>query len=229
MERGHGRAPKDRRRRRQRSGRFRRYISRDGLAQRIALSPELLRLAGADEYGVNRAALSADGALLCLDDSEHGDLLHPALRVVDTRTGETVSEIRDEGMALRASAWSPVAGQSVLTIVDELDGHERPALWNPTTGERRRVAVALPGDVTVMDWYPAGDALLLKSLHDGRDRLYRHDLTSGSTTPIDHMAGMIVWTAHVRRDGEVWFRLSQGHAQPRVLADDGHEVLAVAG
>jgi dipeptidyl aminopeptidase/acylaminoacyl peptidase len=206
------------------------YISRDGAqAERIALSPESLRLAGADEYGVNRAALSADGALLCLDDSEHGDLLHPALRVVDTRTGATVSEVRDEGMALRASAWSPVPGQSVLAIVDELDGHERPALWDPTTGERRRVAVDLPGDVTVMDWYPAGHALLLKSLHDGRDRLYRYDLGSGSTTPIDHMAGMIAWTAHVRPDGEVWFRLSQGHAQPRVLADDGHEVLAVAG
>lgn len=206
------------------------YVSRDaGPADRIALSPESLRLAGAEDSGMNRAALSADGALLCLEDSTEGGLMHPALRVVDTRTGATVGALRDEGMALRAAAWSPVPGQTVLAMVDELDGHERPALWDPTTGERRRLTVDLPGDVSVMDWYPAGDALLLKSLHEGRDRLHRFDLKSGSTTPIDHPAGSIAWTAHVRPDGEVWFRLSQGHAEPRVLADDGREVLAIAG
>jgi dipeptidyl aminopeptidase/acylaminoacyl peptidase len=206
------------------------YVARDGgPAVRIALSPESLRVAGAEDGGVNRAALSADGTLLCLEHSDDGDLLHPALRVIETRSGAIVGELRDAGMALRAAAWSPIPGGTMLAIVDELDGHERPALWDPTTGERRRLAVDLPGEIAVTDWYPAGDALLLKSLHEGRDRLYRYDLATGATTAIAHPAGTVAWTAHVRPDGEVWFRLSQGHAEPRILADDGREVIAISG
>ena len=206
------------------------YVARDGgPAHRIARSPESLRLAGAEDGGLNRAALSADGSLLCLEHSDHGDLLHPALRVIDTRSGAIVGELSDEGMALRAAAWSPVAGRAVLAIVDELDGHERPALWDLATGERRRLAVDLPGEIAVTDWYPGGDALLLKVLHDGRDRLVRYDLATGATTALVHPEGTVAWTAHVRPDGEAWFRLSQGHAEPRILADGGREVLAIAG
>jgi dipeptidyl aminopeptidase/acylaminoacyl peptidase len=206
------------------------YVARDGgPARRIALSPESLRLAGAEDGGVNRAALSTDGSLLCLEHSDHGDLLHPALRVIDTRTGAIVGELRDEGMALRAAAWSPISGSAVLAIVDELDGHERPALWDLATGERRRLEVDLPGEIAVTDWYPAGDAVLLKVLHEGRDRLYRYELATGATTAIEHPEGTVAWTAHVRPDGAVWFRLTQGHAEPRILDDHGREVLAIAG
>ena len=44
--------------------------------------------------------LSADGSLLALEHAEHGDNLHPALRVVDPRTGSVVAEQIDDGMAL---------------------------------------------------------------------------------------------------------------------------------
>ena len=40
--------------------------------------------------------------LLCLEHAEHGDLLHPALRVVDPRTGERLGELLDDGMSLGA-------------------------------------------------------------------------------------------------------------------------------
>lgn len=206
------------------------YVSEDGgPARRVALSPESLRLAGADDGGFNRAALSADGSLLCLEHSDDGDLLHPALRVIESRSGAVVGELRDAGMALKAAAWSPIPGQNLLAIDDELDGHERPALWDPTTGERRRLPVDLAGEVVVLDWYPGGDALLLKCLHEGRDRLYRYELAGGALSPIDHPVGTIAWTAHVRPDGEVWYRISQGHAEPRVLADGGREVLRIPG
>ena len=56
--------------------------------------------ASVDTDGFLRGALSADGALLCLEHAEHGDLIHPALRVLDPRTGETVGEQLDEGMSL---------------------------------------------------------------------------------------------------------------------------------
>jgi dienelactone hydrolase len=206
------------------------YVSEKGApARRVAISPESIRLAGADDGGFNRAGLSADGSLVCLEHSEHGDLLHPALRVIDSRSGAVVGDLRDEGMALKAVGWSPAAGRTLLAIYDELDGHERPGLWDPTTGERRRLPVDLQGEVVALDWYPDGEALLLKRLHDGRDRLYRYEVATGAATPIDHPVGTIAWTARVRPDGQVWYRISQGHAEPRVLDDSGRAVIAPAG
>jgi dipeptidyl aminopeptidase/acylaminoacyl peptidase len=202
------------------------YVSEDGAtARQLARSTDSLQVAGVGEGGFNRAGLSADGSLLCLQHGEDGDLIHPALRVVDPRSGEVVGNLRDEGMALSARAWSPIESQSLLAIVDELDGVDRPAIWDLESGERRRLRVDLPGDVTVADWYPDGSALLLIALHDGRDQLHRYELESGALTPIAHEAGTIAWTGRVRPDGRVWYRLSQGHHDPRVLDDGGQEVL----
>ena len=75
-----------------------------------------MRLGSVDDGGFLRGALSADGALLCLEHAEHGDLIHPALRVVDPRTGATVGELLDEGMSLAAKCWSPVAGDQRLAF-----------------------------------------------------------------------------------------------------------------
>ena len=206
------------------------YVSEDGgPARPIARSAESIQLAAGEEPGVNRAALSADGSLLCLQHSEHGDLLHPSLRVVDSRNGAVVGELRDVGMALRAAVWSPVPGSAQLAMMDELEGFERPAIWDLETGDRRRLAVDLRGDVSVVDWYPDGDALLVKNLLEGRDRLYRFEIATGALTRIDHPDGTIAWTARVRPDGEVWYRISQGHAEPRVMAQDGRDVLRAGG
>ena len=66
---------------------------------------------GAGEDGYNRGGLSADGSMLALEHAEHGDMLHPALRVVDPRTGDVSPSRLDEGMTLLASCWSPVGGR----------------------------------------------------------------------------------------------------------------------
>jgi dipeptidyl aminopeptidase/acylaminoacyl peptidase len=202
------------------------YVSEAGApAKLLARSPESLQVAGTAEGGFSRSAFSADGSLLCLEHTEGGDLIHPALRVVDPRTGEVVGDLRDEGMALKAAAWSPVRGRQLLAIVDELDGEERPGLWDLASGERRRLLVELSGAVTVADWYPDGGALLLINLREGRHQLYRYELESGALRAIEHPVGTIAWTARVRPDGTVWYRLTQGHREARVLAEDGHEVL----
>jgi len=205
------------------------YVSLDGgPARELVRSGEALGIAGAYAGGFNRAGLSADGSLLCLEHSEHGDLIHPALRVVDPRTGAVVGEQLDEGMALSAACWSPLPGDRRLAIVHEREGEERPAIWDLATGERTELRVDLPGVVTVGDWYPDGGALLLLNLHEGRNRLYRYEVTSGALTPIDHPAGTID-TAHVRPDGRVWYRQTQGDREPVVLDDLGRSVLRPAG
>lgn len=205
------------------------HVSLDGApALEILRSPESLRLGGTDDGGFVRAGLSADGALLCLEHSEHGDLMHPALRVIDARSGATMGELLDEGLSLGARCWSPVAGDLRLALTHERDGDERPALWNLETGERHDLASEARGPVAVADWWPDASALLLVNRAEGRDVLLRHDLASGETTPIPTEPG-IVMKARVRPDGRVWLLHEQGHRPRRVLDDTGREVLPLEG
>ena len=46
------------------------------------------------------------------------------------------AEQLDEGLALKSSCWSPIAGDQRLAILHERFGEERPAIWNLATGER---------------------------------------------------------------------------------------------
>lgn len=205
------------------------YVAADGEpAKEILRSTEYLVVSGADADGFNRAGLSADGTLLCLTHSEHGDQLHPALRVIDPRTGAVVSELLDAGKALRAGAWSPGAGDQRLALIHERGGTETPALWNPATGAWTELETGLEGDVNVMAWWPDASALLLCHLREGRYRLYRFEVESGALTRIDHPDGQI-GDAHVRPDGRVWFRHTSGAHPPRILDDTGAEVLAPEG
>jgi dienelactone hydrolase len=205
------------------------FVSVDGEpAKELVRSTEAVSLGASEGGGFNRGALSSDGTLLTLEHAEHGDLIHPALRVVDPRTGAVIAEQLDEGLALKSSCWSPIAGDQRLAILHERFGEERPAIWNLVTGERTDLDIDLPGVIEVHDWWPDASALLLINLFEGRDRLYRYDLASGVLTAIDHPAGT-VWSARVRPDGTVWLRQSQGDRQAKVLDDQGDEVLRADG
>jgi hypothetical protein len=68
-------------------GAFGIYASVDGERMRaIADSSQWLSLAG-DEHGSDLAGLSADGSLLAIQHAEHGNLMHPALRIVEPGSG----------------------------------------------------------------------------------------------------------------------------------------------
>lgn len=205
------------------------YVSVDGAAVRpVYRSAESVRIGSVDEGGFLRGGLSADGSLLCLEHAEHGDLIHPALRVIDPRTGATVGEQLDKGMSVLAKAWSPIAGDERLAFDHERESDERPGIWNLTTGERQDLSVDLHGVVFVQDWWPDGTALLLKNRFEGRDRLYRYELATGKLDPISSDPG-VVWKARVRPDGHVWFLHEQGHRQRIVLDDAGVELLTSGG
>jgi dipeptidyl aminopeptidase/acylaminoacyl peptidase len=206
------------------------YVSADGEpVKELYRTTESMRMGGVDWGGFTRAGLSADGSLLCLEHSEHGDLIHPALRVIDPRTGATVGEQLDEGMSLRAAAWSPVPGDQRLVILHEREGDERPAMWDLRSGERSDLRLDLPmGAVEAHDWWPDGSAILLVQLHEGRHRLSRYDVDTASVTTIEAPPGQIP-KARVRPDGRVWFLQSQSDRQPLVLDDLGREVLPHEG
>jgi dipeptidyl aminopeptidase/acylaminoacyl peptidase len=205
------------------------YVSLDGSpARELYRSAESVRLGSAEEGGLLRGALSADGTLLCLEHAEHGDLIHPALRVIDPRTGTTAGEQVDEGRSLAAKCWSPLPGDQRLAIEHEREGDERPALWDLATGERADLALDLEGGVFVEDWWPDASALLLKQRFEGRDQLYRYDVGSSSLHALEGEPGF-VWSARVRPDGRVWFLHEQGHRQRLALDDVGVEPVAADG
>ena len=201
------------------------YVSLDGApATELSRSTESIHLGGAWDGGFARGALSADGLLLCVEHSEHGDLIHQALRVVDPRSGETLGDQHDTGMSLNAKCWSPVAGDARLAIEHERAGETRPAIWDLRTGERRDLQIDLPGEVGVEDWWPDASALLLKNLSEGRHRLFRFPLATGELEPVGPESGMI-WKARVRPDGNVWLVHEQGHRPRHVVDASGREVV----
>ncbi len=206
------------------------YVSVDGEpAREVYRHEEMLGLGGGDTSGFNTGALSSDGTLLAFAHSEHGDPLHPALRVLDVRTGETVGDLWDgEGKGLSAASWSPVPGDQRLAIVHERSDLHRPGIWNPVTGERTDLEVHDPGEIAdVWSWFPTADAILVSASHDGRDRLLRIDVATGAVTEVGE-AGMVS-DARVRPDGEVWVQSSTGGTPPRVRAVGGDIVLEPEG
>ena len=199
-----------------------------GAARRIHHHAEAVGIGGSEEGGWNRGGLSADDAMLCIEHAEHGDLIHQSLRVLDPVSGSRVGELGDEGKALLAAAWSPLVGDQRLAIVHELEGQERPAIWDLSSGERRDIAVDLPGPVTVRDWWPDASALLILHVFEGVDQLLRLDLTSGELVPVSHEPGYISG-ARVRPDGRVWMRLSTSSHEARVVSETGEELIAPEG
>ena len=196
-------------------------------AARVLMRHEDMVLVGTGGEGWDAAGISSDGSLVTVGHSEHGDRLHPALRVFDVATGEVVADLWDgEGLGLHAAAWSPVAGDDRLAVVHERHGVARPAIWDVHSGARRDFELEGPGEAVVFGWYPGGDALLVAVMTDGRDRLARLDVADGSASPVAHPAGAI-GGAGVRPDGRVWMRAMSGAEPPSVIDDRGAVVLTL--
>ncbi len=205
------------------------FVSVDGEpAKEIWRSTEAISIGGAEYGRSDLAGLSADGAMLALEHSEHGDSMHPALRVVDPRTGSVVAEQVDDGLALHASCWSPVPGDQRLAVTHERDGEERPAIWDLTTGDWRDLDLGLDGPVEIAEWWPDASSVLVVHNDKGRDRLYRCRLDSSTLTPIEHGSGTI-GAARVRPDGDVWFRISSGERSPATLDTSGETIVQAEG
>ncbi|MBY0395477.1 MAG: S9 family peptidase, partial [Thermoleophilia bacterium] len=202
----------------------------DGRSRRLRQSTDSILLGGSNATirgGTELAGLSADERLVCIEHGEHGDLIHSALHVLDARTGEVVADLEDPGRELLGFAWSPVPGDERLAIGHERRGERAPAIWEPRTG-----AVAdfvLPWDrfTEVADWWPDGSAVLLAELVDGRHRLHRYDLGTGTIETLPTRPGSMTG-ARVRPNGAVWYRLQAGE-HPGVLLEVGRDGSILTG
>jgi dipeptidyl aminopeptidase/acylaminoacyl peptidase len=204
------------------------YVSEGGgPAVEIHRDVDRVGIGGSDFHleGFQVAGLSADEDLVCVAVAQGGDNIHGMLRVLDATTGSMVAELADgPGYALDAFAWSPVPGDRRLLFAHEREDLTRPGIWDLATGARTDLRLDFPGEVVPVDWWPDGRSVLVCHVFRGRDRLLRHDLATGATTEVLHPLGEI-HGARVRPDGTVWLRVSSGHEAPRLLDDDGREVL----
>jgi dipeptidyl aminopeptidase/acylaminoacyl peptidase len=184
------------------------WLSRD-------TKPAELIYAHAEDAGVG--ALSHDETLLAISHSEHGDSRHPALRVLDTRTGETLGELADgPGRGLTPLEFPELAGDARLLVGHERRGRDELLIWDVATGEQTELDIDLPGDL-IGGFYPDGTALLVVHTHAARSTLHRYELASGALTTLDTAPGC-VGAAGVRPDGTVEYGSSSAATPPSVRA-----------
>ncbi|HSK91667.1 MAG TPA: prolyl oligopeptidase family serine peptidase [Euzebyales bacterium] len=164
---------------------------------------------------VSVAGLSADATLLALSHTEHGDVLHPTVEVVDPDGGPVAAVTDGAGNTITAAGWSPVRGDARLALIVEHGGRRQAEVWDVRTGTRTPCHTDLPGEVDVEDWWPDGSALLLAHEHEGRRTLLRHDLEIGRAAPVELGAGT-VGAASVRPDGALWYSFESSSHPPSV-------------
>ena len=165
--------------------------------------------------------------MLALEHAEHGDSMHTALRVVDPRTGTTIAEQIDEGMALVASCWSPIPGDQRLIVTHEREGEERPAIWDPRPAPGPTSSSVSPG--RWKPWIAAGRRLG----PPGAQRRGPRPPLSVRLSADGLLARSITTRARsarpARPDGDVWFRLSSGERPPVTLDSAGADVVRADG
>ncbi|MEU7909687.1 S9 family peptidase [Microbispora bryophytorum] len=170
------------------------------------------------------ADMSLDGSLIAVHHSEHGDVLHPAIRVIRAN-GATVAELDDgPGRGLTGGRFAPVPGDRRLLLLHERRGRREPLVWDPVTGEQREIWLPMRGEISA-DWYDDGRALLIIHNQRGRTELLRYDLAGGGLTPIESPHGVIE-AAAPRPDGTVEYAWSSAAHPPVVKSSNGHVVFS---
>ncbi|GAA4576025.1 S9 family peptidase [Planotetraspora kaengkrachanensis] len=177
---------------------------------------------GHDEFA-SVVGMSLDGSLIAISHSEHGDSLHPALRVLKT-DGQVVGELHDgQGKGVTGIRFAPLPGDRRILVLHERRGRREPLVWDPVTGEQREIWLRVPGEIT-SDWYDDGRALLIMHSHRGRTELLRYDLAGGGLTPIESPHGVIE-AAAPRPDGSVEYSWSSAAHPPVIKSSSGHVVI----
>jgi len=179
---------------------------------------------GAD-WPQGQGGLSADGTLVAISHTEKGDVSRPAVRVLDAATGEARGEVFDEGRPVSAAGWSPIAGDQRLVVIRETGEFERPWLWSLGDDVLTEIGTDLGGAVALMDWFPGGDALLLRRDHDARHSLYRVEIAGETTELVPE--GRTIVDAGVRPDGDVWYLSASSVEPPSVRSVGGQATISL--
>ncbi|GAA1023828.1 peptide hydrolase [Acrocarpospora pleiomorpha] len=161
--------------------------------------------------------ISADGALACLDTTDHNPGVRRfAATVIDAATGKSLAMLSDGPEApVRGLRFSAVPGDPRLLLSTERTGFARPCVWNPLDGARLDVtAPGIEGDLVPLDWSDDACRVLAAHVDAGVHRLYEWDIRTGELAPLDHPPGayfepdiavahQYMWASHYGADGRV--------------------------
>jgi dienelactone hydrolase len=196
----------------------------DGPARELYRSAEPAGVGS--EWPQGGGGLSPDAALVCVHHSEHGDIDHQALRILDARSGEHAGDQVDEGRKMEAIAWSPARGARRLVFTQERSGIERPGVWDLDARERIDLPMdGIDGPVIPLGWTPEGDRILAH--HDpgrGTQRLLTVDPASGASAEVASVDGTI-HQAGYRSDARLWLRVDSSVSPSAVVSAEGDQLL----
>ena len=110
--------------------------------------------------------LSADGRIALMMSSEHSGKNEFSLVAIDTATGTRITELWDgDGTSITTfTGFSPLSGDPRILAQTNRSGIERLLVWNPLTGERQDLDLAIPGAHYGADWSADGDRILVQIL-----------------------------------------------------------------
>lgn len=178
-------------------------VNADGFALYALADGRPPRLLHRDTWENWGALASARGDLAaCWSTARARGVRQYTLLVFDTRTGDRVAEL-DDGpeTSVVGTVFSQVDGDDRILATTTRSGLERPLIWNPRTGERTDLPLPdLAFDVVPLDWSADAATILLCQL-GGTQRLYSHDVATGTTTALDHPPG----TYYEKYDGGATF------------------------
>ncbi len=162
--------------------------------------------------------ISRDETLIAVNHSEGGDIMHPAVRILDPG-GRTIRDLQDgPRRGLRIREWSPVDGDPRLIIQHQRREMAQPLILNAHTGEVTDLDLGLPGEVAA-SWYPNGSAVLLWHDYRGRTELYRFGLANRDMNKLEFEPGTF-GQARVHPSGEVWYMWTNARVPMEVRAGD---------
>ncbi|MCP2353269.1 dienelactone hydrolase [Nonomuraea thailandensis] len=187
------------------------------------------RLLYEHEMSASVGCLSADGELLAITHSEHGNSRHPRVRVLRVTDGTVVGELHGgAGQGVRPLEFAPLSGDPRLLIRHEAGGQGGLQIWDPIRDFRDDVDLVMAGEVRDAHWYQDGQALLIAVDHQARTRLYTTRLEERGLRPVGPRTGTVL-RATTRPDGDVWALWSSAADPPAVRDLRGGCVLAAQG
>jgi dipeptidyl aminopeptidase/acylaminoacyl peptidase len=166
-------------------------------------------------------ALSADGKLVGLVETERKNNRHFAALLLDATSGARVAELFDgDPNSVRVGPWSPVRGDERVLISTDRSGFRRPGIYDVKQQKRIDFDLKLPGALVPQDWTPDAKSVLLTQELDGRRHLYLYKIATGQLTQVTTPEGML-FGPRVRPDGKIWTMYESAAVTSRLLEIDG--------
>lgn len=136
-------------------------------------------------------ALSHDGAIAVVSNTERSGTLDANLIALDTASGEVIGELWDgEGSSMSMGQFAP--GDDRILATSSRSGFNRPLIWDPRTGQRQDLAIDyIAGEVTPWAWSPDAERILLCQLYRAEYQLYTYEVETGITHKLNHPLGVI--------------------------------------